>query len=110
MIGMKKQIWKAGLLCLMVTLMLLVGGCAPAGGRMESNGILWEYRTLSDGTLSVHPAYEKVGNSGRKYLSDVSGVIKVPAEINGVAVTELEDQAFLYCTEVKQVILSEGIV
>ena len=106
---MKKWIYTVGVFLLAVLWILPAGGCASNKNQVESGGIIWEYRKLSDGTLSVYPAFEKIGETGRKYLSALSGTVTVPTEIDGIAVTELEDRAFFDCTEITQIVLGEGI-
>ena len=86
----------------------LFAGCSGSSSVYESGGVAWQYKSVSGGA-AICPAYEKVGNRARKYNSPLSGTIRIPAELDGKKVVEIDAEAFVGCREITSLIIPEGV-
>ncbi len=69
------------------------------GQFIEADGLC--YRELPNGTLAVNrPVLPE---------EEVTGAVKIPAEVNGKRVTALDPFAFYNCVKLKEVVIPEGV-
>lgn len=84
-----------------VGLLLLFGLALPACRKKNTNIQVFQYTTLEDGTLQITGLTDKGRADNR---------ITIPAQLNGCAVTAVAAGAFRDCTNLREVIIEEGIL
>ena len=102
---MKKAIAAA---LLLLFALVCFAGCSSSEPVYEIGGVSWQYQSVSGGA-SIYPAYEKIGSRIRKYRTPLGGEIRIPGEIDGKTVVEIEESAFSDCREITSLQIPESV-